>query len=139
MPVGNNSINLVMQDKQQRKFIESSCENYTIDDKSEIIEQLAVRPFGYQEQLRPEKLEIKLESKRNIKNPYLLRIQAISGDTLKNAIDIRWRAHKLIGPKVVLRVANEFDERDENAPRMRLQKDQPFHKNTCNLLLNVTM
>ncbi len=54
-------------------------------------------------------------------NTYLLRIQTISGDTLKNAVYVRWSAYKLIGPKVVLRVTNEFYERDENAPRMRLQ------------------
>ena len=58
---------------------------------------------------------------------------------MKDAVDVRRGAHKLVGPKIVLRVANEFDKSDQNAPRMRLQKNQPFHENTCDLLLNMTM
>ncbi len=71
--------------------------------------------------------KIREKSKEGKMYSYLLRIQAISGDTLKNAVYVGWGAHKLVCPKIVLRVANEFYERDENAPRMRLQQNQPFH------------
>ena len=71
--------------------------------------------------------KIREKSKEGKTYPYLLRIQAISGDTLKNAVYVGWGAHKLVGPKIVLRVANEFYERDKNAPWMRLQQNQPLH------------
>ena len=58
---------------------------------------------------------------------------------MKDAVDVRRGAHKLISPKVVLRVANEFDKSNQNTPRMRLQKNQPFHQYTCDLLLNMTV
>ena len=81
----------------------------------------------------------KVNGKKGKYIKYLLRVEAIAGNTLKDAVDIGRGTHKLVSPKIVGGVANEFDKRDENAPRMRFQQNQPFHQNTSNLLLDVAV
>ena len=54
---------------------------------------------------------------------HLLRIEAIAGDTLKDALNLRRSTNKLVIPKVVTRVANEFNESYENTPWMGLQQN----------------
>ena len=70
---------------------------------------------------------------------HLLRIEAIAGDTLKDALNLRRSTNKLVIPKVVTRVANEFNESYENTPWMRLQQNKPFHEHSRDLLLNMAM
>jgi hypothetical protein len=74
---------------------------------------LLITAAAYKENREKEEQRLPLDKK------YLLRIEAIASNTLKDAVDVRRGAHKLISPKVVLRVANQ------NTPRMRLQKNQP--------------
>ena len=70
---------------------------------------MLITAAAYKENREKEEQRLPLDKK------YLLRIEAIASNTLKDAVDVRRGAHKLISPKVVLRVANQ------KTPRMRLQ------------------
>ena len=67
------------------------------------------------------------EKKPKKTSEYLLCVEAITSNTLKDAVDVGRGAHELVCPKLVCGIADEFDKRDEDAPGMRFQQNQAFH------------
>lgn len=61
---------------------------------------------------------------------------ARSSDAFKDLFDFSGTASEWIIPKSVGLVFDQFDERDQKTPRMRPMKDQPFQKDSCDLLLD---